>query len=119
MTRAVKKLTFSLLPQRQRNGCDLACQRQARHGGLYAFRQQSFVEVLERAGAHTGHGGRSFETLQIMVVVLVQAPDGDEFFRASQLTFYIAVFPADPGLQGQSTVGPQLALAAETMRGLD
>jgi hypothetical protein len=28
---------FSLLPQCQRNGCNLACQREACHGGLDAF----------------------------------------------------------------------------------
>jgi hypothetical protein len=35
------------------------------------------------------------------------------------LTFDIVVFPAVAGFQTQSTVGPELALGAETMRGLD
>src|SRR5271169_150461 len=52
---------FSLLPKRQRNGCDLARQREARHGWLYPFGQRSLVEVLEGSGTHTGHGGRTFE----------------------------------------------------------
>ena len=73
---------FSFLPQSQRNGCNLARQRETRQRRLHAFCQQSLVEVLERSGAHTGHGGRSFEqTFQIMVVVLVQAPNGEEFLE--------------------------------------
>jgi hypothetical protein len=41
---------FSLLPKRQRNGCDLARQCKPRHGRLYAFGQRSLVEILERPG---------------------------------------------------------------------
>ena len=52
---------FSLLPKCQRNGCNLARQRETRHGWLYAFRQRSLVDVLERSGTRTRHGGRTFE----------------------------------------------------------
>src|ERR1019366_10735431 len=54
---------------------------------LDAFGQRSLVEILERSGTHTGHGGRSFEqTFQIMVVVFVQAPNGKKFLRTPHLT---------------------------------
>src|SRR5208282_6007953 len=52
---------FSLLPQSQRDSCNLARQRETRHGRLYAFGQRSLVEVLERPRTHTGHGSRTFE----------------------------------------------------------
>jgi hypothetical protein len=52
---------FLLLPQSQRNRCNLARQRETRHRRLYTFREQYLVEVLERSGTHTGHGGRTFE----------------------------------------------------------
>src|SRR2546428_4537992 len=65
---------FSFLPQSQRNGCNLARQRETRHGGLDAFGQRSLVEILEWSGLHTRPGGGSFEQpFQIMVVILVQA----------------------------------------------
>ena len=70
--------TFSLLPQSQRNGCDLARECEPRHRRLHAFFQQSLVEVLERSGPYAGRDGGSFEQrLQIMVVVLVETPDGE------------------------------------------
>jgi len=38
---------FSLLPQSQRNGCNLACQGEAHHGRLDAFGELALVKVLE------------------------------------------------------------------------
>src|ERR1019366_1383812 len=35
---------FSLLPKSQRDGCNLACQRETRHGRLDAFRQRGLGE---------------------------------------------------------------------------
>ena len=88
--------------------------------GLMPLASDALVEILKRSGPDTGHGGGTFEqTFQIMIVVFVQAANGDLFLGAPQLAVDIAVFPADPGLQRQSAVGPQLALGAETMRGLD
>ena len=52
---------FSLLPKCQRNGCDLARQREPRHGRLYTFGQRRLVEVLEGAGTQAGQGSRTFE----------------------------------------------------------
>jgi hypothetical protein len=48
---------FSLLPQSQRNGCDLARQRETDHGGLDAFGQRSLVEILKRSRLDTGTVG--------------------------------------------------------------
>ena len=110
---------FSLLPKCQRDRCNLARQRETSHGWLHAFGQQSQVELAERSGTHTRHGGRSFEqTFQIMVVVFVQAANGDQFLRASQLALRVAIVPAGVNLQGQSAIGPQLPLGAKTMRRL-
>ncbi len=54
-----------------------------------------------------------------MVVVFVQAPNGKQFLRSPYLTFDHAIFRTDAGFQSQSAIGPQLSLAAETMRSLD
>ena len=73
---------FSLLPQGQRKGCNLACQGEAHQGGLDAFGERALVKLLERSGLYTGPGGRAFEqTFQIMVVVLVQAANGRLFLK--------------------------------------
>ena len=40
----------------KRNRCNLACQRQSRHGRLDAFGERALVELLERSGLHTGPG---------------------------------------------------------------
>ena len=62
------------------------------------FTARGLVEVLERSGPDTrGCGGSFEETFQIMVMVLIQPPDGNEFLRASQLAFYVAVLSADTG----------------------
>ena len=54
--------------------------------GLMPLASDRLVEVLERSGTHTGHGGRSFEqTFQIMVVVLVQAANGNQFLASAAL----------------------------------
>src|SRR5438132_14405467 len=46
---------------KRRNGCNLACQREACHGRLDAFGQRSLVKILEWSGLHTRPGGGSFE----------------------------------------------------------
>src|SRR5713101_7579990 len=111
---------FSFLPQSQRNGGNLARQRETRHGGLDAFGQRSLVEILEWSGLHTRPGGGSFEqTFQIMIVILVEAANGHLLFAAPHLALHVVVFPAVASFQAQSAVGPQLSLGAKTMRGLD
>src|SRR5215472_15519012 len=107
---------FSLLPQCQRNGCNLACQGEAHHGGLDAFGQRALVKILEWSGEHTGAGGSAFEqTFQIMVVILVQAANRRLFLAPPHLPVDVVIFAAVAGFQPQSAVGPQLALAAKTM----
>src|SRR5579871_4151426 len=54
-----------------------------------------------------------------MVVILVQAANRRLFFAPPRLAFYELIFPAVAGFQPQSAVGPQLALRAKTMRGLN
>src|ERR1700693_2675718 len=104
---------FSFFPKCQRNGCDLACQREPCHGWLDAFVQGGLIEILQWAGPCTrGDSGRFEQTFQIVVMVFIQAANGEQFLGAPQLAFDIAVFRADPGLQRQSAVGPQLPLGA-------
>src|SRR5262249_48310057 len=45
---------FSLLPQCQRNGCNLACQGEAHHGGLDAFGERALVKLRQGSGLYTG-----------------------------------------------------------------
>src|SRR5258708_19694076 len=84
---------FSLLPQSQRNGCNLARQRETRHSRLDAFGQRSLVEILERSGLHTRPGGGSFEqTFQIMFFTLVQAANQHLLFSAPHFPFHVMLF---------------------------
>src|SRR5262249_33623831 len=111
---------FSLLPQCKGNGCNLACQGEAGHGGLDTFGERALVKLLERAGLYTGPGGRAFkQAFPIMVVILVQAANRRLFFTAPRLALDVVIFPAVAGFQPQSAVGPQLALAAKTMWSLN
>src|SRR6266576_903022 len=107
---------FSLLPQSQRNGCNLACQLKAHHGRLDAFGERALVKLLERSGLHTGPSGSAFkQAFQIVVVVLVQPANGRLFFAPPHLPADVVIFPAVASFQPQSAVSPQLALAAKTM----
>src|SRR5713101_1119638 len=116
----LKVEVFSLLPQSQRNGCNLTREGQTHHGRLDAFGQRSLVKILKRSGLYTRPGRGSFEqTFQIVIVILVQSSDGDLLFRALQLASDVAMFTAGTGFQGQSAVGPKLSLGAKTMRSLD
>ena len=53
-----------------------------------------------------------------MVAILIQPTNRLWFFRALQLSTDIAVLRTVARLHAQSTVGPQLSLAAESMRSL-
>ena len=54
-----------------------------------------------------------------MVVILVQAANEHLLFAAPHLALDVVVFPAIAGFQPQSAIGPELALGAETMWGLN
>jgi hypothetical protein len=91
---------FSLLPQCQRNGCNLARQREAHQGGLDAFGERALVKLLEGSGLYTGPGGRAFkQAFQIMVVILVQATNRRLFFAPPRLAFDEVIFSAIAGFQ--------------------
>jgi hypothetical protein len=75
---------FSLLPQCQRNGCNLACQREAHHGRLDAFGERALVKLLQRSGLYTGPGGRAFkQAFQIMVVIFCLSREWSPVFCAA------------------------------------
>jgi hypothetical protein len=88
-----------------------------RHLGLHAFVQQSHIEVAQRYRLTAGSGRGSLEDL-FHLVILIQASDLLRFLGTLQLSIDIAALRAVVGLNAQATVGPQLSLAAESMRGL-
>src|SRR6266496_1379061 len=110
---------FSFLPNRQGNGGDLARQCELCHLRLDARRHALLVELLQRSGENAGAHGRAFEdVLQIVIVVHVQSADEYLFAATFQLPFDLLVIGTAARFQPQTTVRPELALAAETMRGL-
>src|ERR1700737_2733761 len=112
--------TFSSLPKCQSNRCDLARQRQTSHLRLHAIGQQSHVEIAERSPTTAGPGGRTLEDLfHLVVVVLIETTELLGFLGAVQLSADIAVLRTVVGLNAQATIGPQLPLATEPVRGLD
>src|SRR5580693_746202 len=111
--------TFLLLPQCQSDGRDLARQCQTSHLRLHAFGQQSRVKIMEWSRTTAGPGGRTFEDLfHLVIVILIQTTQLLGFLGALQLSVNIAVLRAVVGLNPKATIGPQLPLAAEAVRGL-
>src|SRR5215467_10077128 len=91
--------TYSFLPNQQSDGSDLACQRKSRHRGFYSSRQTRFIEILERSGCRRSQGGRSFEDVfQIMVMVAVQSADGQGLFGSFELASYETILTTGVGL---------------------
>src|ERR1017187_6684789 len=110
----------SSLPNSQTDGCDFAGQGQTSHLWLHSFRQQTVIEIMERAGITTGPGSRTFEHIfQIMIVVAVEATQLSWLLAPLQLSLHAAVLRTIAGLQPKTAVGPQLSLGSETKRGLD
>src|ERR1700693_3094691 len=111
--------TFLLLPKCQSNGRDLARQCQTSHLRLHPIGQQSLVEIVERSRTTAGSGGRTLEDFfHLMVVVLIETTDLLRFFGTLHLSPNISVLRTVVGLNAQPTIGPQLPLAAEPVRGL-
>ena len=75
--------TFSFLPQGQSDRRDLARQGETGHRGPHPFGEQRGVEIMERSGASAGRGGRAFEDIfQLVVVIFIQTPGREKFPRA-------------------------------------
>src|SRR6202051_404292 len=111
--------TFLLFPKCQRNGRDLARQCQTRHLRLHALGQQTRVEIVERSPATAGAGGCTLEDFfHFMVVISIQPTNLLRFLGELQLSAYKTVLRTVVGLNAQPTVGPELPLAAEPVRGL-
>src|SRR6202166_3360315 len=111
--------TNSFLPNDQSDSRDLARQGETRHRWLHPFGHQSGVEIMKRSGDGSGPGRGSLEDIfQIVIVVGVEPANGQEFLGAFQSALYDSVFSAGGSLQRQTTVCPQLALGAKTMRRL-
>src|SRR5271157_3021393 len=111
--------TFSSLPKCQSNGRDLARQRQTSHLRLHPLGQQSRVEIVERSRTTAGPGGRTLEDLfHLMVVVPIETTELLGFLGALQLSTDKAELRTVVRLNTQATIGPQLPLASEPVRGL-
>src|SRR5712671_7156681 len=111
--------TFLLFPKCQGNGRDLARQCQTRHLRLHALGQQSRIEIVERSSAPAGPGGRTLEDLfHLVVVISIQTTNLLGFPGALQLSADKAELRTVVRLNAQATIGPQLPLASEPMRGL-
>src|SRR2546427_4961878 len=75
---------------------------------------------MERSGASAGRGGRAFEDIfQLVVVIFIQTPGREKFPRALQLAGHEAIIRTGVRLQGQTAVSPELPLGAETMGRLE
>src|SRR5208282_4209177 len=106
--------THSFLPNQQSDRGDFPRQREARHRWLQPFGHKRGIKVLERPGDGSSPYGRSLKDIfQIVVMVLVEPADGQEFLGAFDLAFHEAVLPTDAGLQRQPAVRPELPLGAE------
>ena len=108
--------TNSFLPNDQGDGRNLARQGEARHRWLRASGHARLVEILERSAGSSRSRGRTFENIfQIVIMIFVQTPDGQEFLGTSELTTHEPVFPTGVSRQRQAAVGPQLPLGAKAM----
>ena len=86
---------------------------------LHPSRQARLVETLKRSAVAGRPGGRAFEDIfQIVVVVAIQSANRQSLLGAFQLPTLEAVFAASVGPQGQADVRPQLPLGAKAMRRL-
>ena len=54
-----------------------------------------------------------------MIVILIQTAERRRVFGMLQLAVSAAVFPTDAGLQGQTTVGPELPFGTKPVGRLD
>src|ERR1022692_4113217 len=74
---------------------------------------------MEWSRGTAGPGGRTLEDLfHLMVVVLIETTNLLGFFGTLHLSANISVLRTVVRLNAQATIGPQLPLAAEPVRGL-
>ena len=77
------------------------------------------LEVAQRPHPTAGSGRGSFKDLfHLMVVVLIETTDLLRLFGTLYLSANISVLRTVVGLNAQPTIGPELPLAAEPVRGL-
>src|ERR1700688_1932651 len=86
--------TNSFLPNDQGDGRNLARQGEARNRWLRASGNARLVEILERSAGSSRSRGRTFENIfQIVIMIFVQTPNGQEFLGTSELATHEPVFP--------------------------
>src|SRR5260370_27515569 len=95
--------TFSFLPKCQRNGRDLACEREASHLRLHSLGQQSCVKVLQWSRVTTGAHGCTFEDLlHLVVVILIQTADLLGLFGTVQVSVHLTILHPEQCLRTTS-----------------
>jgi hypothetical protein len=111
---------LSLLPNGQSDRGDLARQSQARHLRSHSLGYSLIVKLLKRTILSSGHGGRTFEQiLQIMIVIAIQPTNRDRLLVAPQRSIYTTVLGTAVVLDSEPDVGPELSLGTEPVRGLE
>jgi hypothetical protein len=109
--------THSFLPNQQSDRSDLPRQSETRHRRLQPFGNERSVEILERPCDPSGSYGRTLKYIfQIVIMVLVESADGEEFLGTLDLAFHKAVLPTDAGLQRQAAISSELPLGAKPVR---
>ena len=87
--------------------------------GFMPLSSKAHIKLAERPHPTAGSGSCSLEDLfHFVVVILIQTTNLLRFFRTLQLSADKAVLRTVARLDAQPTVGPQLSLAPEPVRGL-
>src|SRR5260370_29025269 len=106
----------SFLPNRLSDAGNLSCQGETRHRRSHPFLKKSNIEIVQRARVSAGGDRSPFEEiLHIGIMVVAQAAHGHALPVSLQFPSDIAVLTAVVGLQRETTVSPQLALATATV----
>ena len=96
----------SFLPNEQSDGRDLARQGKACHRWFHSSGNAGLVEILQRPLCDSGSRRSALEDVfQIVVMVDVEAADGQDLFGAFELTTDEAIFPAGVGFQCEASKG--------------
>jgi hypothetical protein len=108
--------TRSLLPHGQSDTGDLACQGQTSQGRSHSTLHPRRIKITQAPRRCAGRDSSTFEQiLPFLIVVFVQTTHPDALTIGLQFPANLTVLAAIMRLDGETAVGPELALAAETV----